>query len=63
MKSGFDASKLRNYAYNEIQLSSFLDELAARVQMLEMQLALVSERVEIPDPNGHSAQVYELRSA
>jgi hypothetical protein len=39
----YDESQLRRYAYNQIQLSSFLDQIAGRVLSLEAQLAQITE--------------------
>jgi hypothetical protein len=35
-------------AYNELQLSSYVDQIFKRVQRIEAQLALVSEKVGLP---------------
>jgi len=39
----YDETQLRKYAYNQIQLSSFLDQIAVRVRSIEAQLAHQSE--------------------
>jgi hypothetical protein len=50
-------------AYNELQLSSYVDQIFKRVQRLEQQLALVSEKVGLSfeDPSASAPpEVVEL---
>jgi ribosomal protein L7/L12 len=52
--------------YNEMQLSSYVDQIFKRLQRIEAQLALLSERAGIPfeDPAaGAPAEVVELVQA
>jgi ribosomal protein L7/L12 len=52
--------------YNELQLSSYVDQIFKRIQRVERQLALVSEKVGIPfdDPSAAAPpEVLELVGA
>ena len=52
--------------YNELQLSSYVDQIFKRLQRIEDQLAVLSERAGVPFENvaaGAPADVVELARA
>jgi hypothetical protein len=56
-------TKAMSHVYNEIQLTSFLDQILWRVSVIEAQLALISEQLELPHDDAASmspAEVVEL---